>query len=112
MAAQGGDHVVDAPLIELLAPLPGPAIADLTADPVDGLGDLEQMPLGVEDVDDLDRVGEVLVGEVPDPRCAIAEDNPAPGRVEAAAFGLAQDAPGEGRGLMSVSRVAMVSSAL
>ena len=99
MAAQGGDHFVDAPPIELLASLPGPLMADPAADAVDGLGDLEQMPFGVEDVDDLDRVGEVLVGEVPDPRRAIAEDDPAPGRVEAAAFGLAHDAPGEGRGL-------------
>ena len=75
-AAQGGDHVVDAALIEFLAPLPGPAIADRTADPVNHLGDLEQMPLGVEDVD-RDGIGEVLVGEVPDPRRAIAENDPA-----------------------------------
>ena len=62
MAAQGGDHFVDAALIELLATPSGPVIADLTADPVNRLGDLEQMPLGVEDIDDLDRVGEALVG--------------------------------------------------
>ena len=47
MAPQGGDHFVDAALVEFLAPLPGPVIADLAPDPIDGLGDLEQMALGV-----------------------------------------------------------------
>ena len=99
MAPQGGDHFVDAALVEFLAPLPGPSFADLAPAPVDGLGNLEQMALGVEDVDDLDGIGEVLVGEVPDPRRAVAQHDPALGVVEAAAFGLADDAPGEGRGL-------------
>ena len=73
-AAQGGDHLVDAALVELLAPLPGPAIADLAADPVDRPGCVEQVALGVQDVDGLEGVGEVLVDEVPDPRRAVAED--------------------------------------
>ena len=99
MAAQGGDHFIDAALVEFLAPLPGPSFADLAAVCVDGLGDLEQMALGVENVDDLGGVGEVLVGEVPDPWRTVAEDDPARCGVEAAPFGLADDAPGEGRGL-------------
>ena len=99
VAAQGGDHVVYAALVKLLAPLPGPLLADLAAVSVDGPGDLEQMALGMEDVDDLDGIGKVFVGEVPDPRRTVAEDDPALRGVEAAAFGLAQDAPGEGRGL-------------
>ena len=99
MATQGGDHLVDAALVELLAPHPGPLFADLARAPVDGLGDFEQMALGVEDVDDLDSVGEVFVGEVPDPRRAVAEDDLARRVVEAAALGLAQDALCEGRGL-------------
>ena len=99
MAAQGGDDFIDAALVEFLAPLPGPSFADLTRASVDGLGDLEQMALGVEDVDDLDGVGEVLVGEVPDPWRAVAEHDLARRVVEAAALGLAQDAPCEGRGL-------------
>ena len=43
--------------------------------------------------------GKVLVGEVPDPGRAVAEDDPVLGGVEAAAFGLAQDAFGERCGL-------------
>ena len=99
MAAQGGDHFIDAALVEFLAPLPGPSFADLARAAVDGLGDLEQMALGVEDVDDLGGVGEVLVGKVPDPRRTVAEDDPARRLVEAAPLGLAQDAPCEGRRL-------------
>ena len=57
------------------------------------------MALGLEAVDDPGGVGEVLVGEVPDPRRAVAEDDPARRGVEAAPLGLAQDAPCEERGL-------------
>ncbi len=48
MAPQGGDHFADAALVEFLAPLPGPSFTDLACASVDGLGDLEQMALGVE----------------------------------------------------------------
>ena len=38
MASQGGDHFIDAALVELLAPIPGPPLTDLAAVCVDGLG--------------------------------------------------------------------------
>ena len=58
---------------------------------------LEHMALGVENIDDLDGVGEVLVGEVPDPRRAVAEDGMARCGGEAASPGLADDASGKRR---------------
>ncbi len=48
----------------------------------------------------------MFVGKVPDPRHAVAKYDLMPCLVEAAAFRLAQDA-----GSVSVSRVAMVSTA-
>ena len=50
------------------------------------------------DVDDLDRIGETLVGEGSDPGRAVAEDDPAVGIGETAAFGFAAHALGEGGG--------------
>ncbi len=50
----------------------------------------------MEDVDDLDRIGETLVGEGPDPGRAVADDDPAVGIGETAAFGFAAHALGEG----------------
>ena len=44
----------------------------------DGLGDVEEMLFGMEHVDNLDHVREVLVGDVPDPRRPVSEDGPAP----------------------------------
>ena len=51
----------------------------------------------MEQVDDPDGAGEQLVGDVPDPRRAVAEHHAAGGTVEAAPAGLAFDAPGERR---------------
>ena len=99
MAAQGGEHVVDAPFVELLAPFPGPLFADFAAVSPDGFGDLEEMALGVEDVDDPDGVGDVLVGEVPDPWRAVAEHDATLRLVETTSLGLAQGTLGEGCGL-------------
>ena len=64
--------------------------------PVDGLGHVAQMLLGVVDVDDLDGVGKLLVGQVPDPGGAVAEDDLSGGGGEAAPLRLAMGALGEG----------------
>ncbi|MCY4341996.1 MAG: hypothetical protein OXE83_00260 [Gammaproteobacteria bacterium] len=55
----------------------------------------------MEEVDDLDGAGEVLVGEVPDPGGAVAERDAALGLLEAAALDFAQRALGE-RGRVGV----------
>ena len=94
--AKGGEQVVEAALVEFVAALFAPLGGEVGGGAVDGPGDLEQVLLGVEDVDDLDGAGEVLVGEVPDPGGAVAEHDAPPGPVEAAA---------------SVSRTAAVSMA-
>ena len=73
MVAQGGEDVVDATAVEFLAALFAPLVGEVGAGTEDGLGGLEQMLLGVPDVDDLDGAGEVLFGEVPDPGGAVAE---------------------------------------
>ena len=46
----------------------------------------------MEAVDDLNRIGKVLVGEVPDPRGPIAEHGLARCAIEAAPRGLTHDA--------------------
>ena len=48
MAPEGGDHLADAALVKFLTPLPGPLCADLAAGSVHGLGDLEEVALGME----------------------------------------------------------------
>ena len=92
MGAQGGEDVVEAALVEFVAACLPPPVGEIGACPVDGFGDLGQMLLGVEDVDDLDGAGGVLVGPVPDPRGAVAEDDAARRRGEASASGLARGA--------------------
>ena len=109
MAAEDGEDVVDAALIEFVAALSSPLVGEIGSRSIDGLGDVEQMPLGVEDVDDLDGAGGVLVRPVPYPERAVAEDRATRGLVEASSFGFAQSAAGEGSGL--VSRLAMVAMA-
>ena len=50
----------------------------------------------MKDVDDLDRVRDMLVGEVPDPCSAVPEDDPAPGAEEPAPLHPTRDPSGEG----------------
>ena len=84
------------PGIEFVTSLFCPLRGEVGPGCVDGLGDVPEVAFGVEDVDDLDRIGETLVGEGPDPGCAVAEDDPAVGIGETAAFGFAAHALGEG----------------
>ena len=53
MFAPGGEEDVDAALIEFVAALFPPPVGEIGSRSVDGFGDVEQMPLGVEDVHDL-----------------------------------------------------------
>ena len=63
---------------------------------VDGLGDIEDVLLGVKDVDDLDRVGQILVGEVSDPGRAVTEHDAALGAIDASALKLTPHPLGKG----------------
>ena len=49
-----------------------PLLRQVGARTIDGLGDVREVLLGVEAVNDLNSVGKVLVGEVPDPPGSIA----------------------------------------
>ena len=69
-----------------------PLLCEVTARGIDGLGHVREVLLGVEAVDDLNRIGKVLVGEVPDPRGPIAEHGLARCAIEAAPRGLTHDA--------------------
>ena len=69
-----------------------PLLCEFTARAVDGLGHVREVLLDVETVNDLNRVGKVLVGEVPDPLGPIAEHGLARRVVEAAPGGLTIDA--------------------
>ncbi len=84
MVVEGGEEEVEAALVEFVAALFSPGVGEVGCGAVDGLGNVEQLLLGVEDIDDLDGVGEMLVGPVPDPRGVVAEDDLVRGLVEAA----------------------------
>ena len=111
MGPQGGEDVVEAALVEFVAALPAPPVREVGAGAVDGLGGLEQVLPGVPYVDDLDGAGGVLVGPVPGPRGAVAEDDAAGAswKPRRAASRRARRANGAGSG--SVSRLAIVSMA-
>ena len=98
VVGESGDDGADAAGIEFVTSLFCPLRGEVGPGCVDGLGDVPEVAFGVEDVDDLDRIGETLVGEGPDPGCAVAEDDPAVGIGETAAFGFAAHALGEGGG--------------
>ena len=63
---EGGDDGADAAGIEFITSLFRPLRGEVGPGCVDGLGDVPEVAFGVEDVDDLDRIGETLVGEGPD----------------------------------------------
>ena len=111
MLLEGGEEVVETALIEIVAALLSPGDGEIGSGAVDGLGGLEEVLLGVEDVDDLGGAGKVFFGEVPDPGGAVAEDDLLRGVEEASALDLAEDALGEGGSSVSVSRMATVSMA-
>ncbi len=62
-------------------------------------------------VDDLDDVGEMDVGELPDPVGAVAEEDASLGVIESAATGFSKDSLGEGGVLGLASGEAAVSIA-
>ena len=69
-----------------------PLLCEVSAGAIDGLGHVREVLFGVEAVDDLNRIGKVLVGEVPDPDGPIAEHGLARRALEAAPRGLTLDA--------------------
>ena len=95
---EGGEELVEAALVEFVAAPLAPLLGEVGSGSEEGLGGLEEVSLGVEDVHDLEGVGEVFVGEVPDPGGAVTEDDPARGVEGASAFEFAEHAFGEGRG--------------
>ncbi len=62
--AQGIAQGVELPVIQLVVPLPGPLPAQVVGRSVDGLRDIAEMLLGVEQVHDPDGPGELLPGQV------------------------------------------------
>ena len=61
---QDGSGIAD---VQFVVALVRPLLAQVAARPVNGLGHVREVLLGVEAIDDLDGVGEVLAGDVPDP---------------------------------------------
>ena len=96
VGVQGRDQVSEASGVQLGLPVLCPLLGERRPGPVDGFGHVTQMLLGVVDVDDLDGVGKLLVGQVPDPGGAVAEDDLSGGGDEAAPLRLAMGALGEG----------------
>ena len=93
------DDEVATPLVQMVAPDLCPLCRKIAPGPVKGIGDVEDVLPGMEDVDDLDRVRDMLVGEVPDPGRPVPEDGPALDAEEPASPGLAQHPPDEGNRL-------------
>ncbi len=75
VGVQRRDQVSEASGVQLGLPVLCPLLGERRPGPVDGLGHVAQMLLGVVDVDDLDGVGKLLVGQIPDPGGAVAEDD-------------------------------------
>jgi len=97
--AQGAEQPLEVSLVQFVAALLRPGCGEVGTGSVDGLGNVVQVFVGVEDIDDLGGVGEVFFGEVPDPRCAVAEDDLSLGPIEAAPACLAHGAAGHRGGL-------------
>jgi hypothetical protein len=74
----------------------GPGDGEVRGGTVDGFGDVREALFGVEEVDDLGGLGEVDLGEPPDPEGAVAEEDASLGLVESSAMSLAEDSLGEG----------------
>ena len=73
--SQCSDQLLDLALIELALEFAGPASAlSLVASKQFG-AQLPHMLAGVIEVDDLNRVGEILLGEIPDPSRSVANND-------------------------------------
>ena len=75
----------DVALIKLLAAASGPIVGLGGGLAVHALGQFGQMLAGMVEVDNLDGIVEVFIGNVLDPRCSIANDNDPPAALQAAA---------------------------
>jgi hypothetical protein len=70
----------------------GPGLGLGCAGAVEDLGEFAEVFASVVEIDDLDGAREVLVGEIPDPQGAVAEDDGLLGAPAAATDGLGEDA--------------------
>jgi len=93
------EQVVEVSLVQLVVAILGPGTGFGALGPEDFLGRLAQMLLGMEEVNDLDGIGEVFRREVPDPEGSVSDDHATFSFHEPASLGLPIDPPGEvGRG--------------
>ena len=111
MLPQSGDDGIGAALVEFVAPRLAPLRGEVAAGAVDGLGDVEDVLLGVKDVHDLDGVGQVLVGEVPDPGAPSPSTTRRATRSTHRRSSSRSTRLAKSDGARSVSRVAMLSMA-
>ena len=91
------DHGVDLAGLKFIAPGFCPDLADVADWTMDRLRRLRDTSLGVIEIDDLDRVGEVGAGEVPYPFRAITYDSGSGSLSETPSQSLALDTQGEFR---------------
>ena len=98
MDVELGEYAVELTLVEFVTALFGPLGGEVGMGAIDGMGDLEEVLFGVVDVDDLDGVGGILAGPVPDPGGAVTEDDALGDLIEAAASGFTEHAAGKGGG--------------
>ncbi|PJB46578.1 MAG: hypothetical protein CO108_05560 [Deltaproteobacteria bacterium CG_4_9_14_3_um_filter_63_12] len=107
MDGECGQHVVDLPGLEFRAALVRPLLVQNAVAAIDRLGAVGEVLVDVEAVEDLNGVRELLGGEVPDPRGAVAEDDAARGLLEASRTTRRANSEGS----LSASRVAALSIA-
>src|SRR5437870_2302056 len=79
---ESGQYGFDVSLIELFDTASGP-IFRLGTSPINDLSEFGQMLAGMVEIDDLNGAGKVFIGNVPDPRRAISQDNDALGPLQA-----------------------------
>ena len=94
---QDAQKVIQTSLGQGLATRFGPRLNTGRVSRMERLGGVPDLLLGVIEIDDLNRLGELFAGQVPDPGGSVAQHDPTPGPSKAPALGLAAHPPGKRR---------------
>ena len=97
LAPDGLEQSLEFSRVEFFLPAIRPLESSWCRETVQSLSEFAQVLFGMKAVDDLHGLRKLILGDVPDPRSAIAEHDLMERLLEAATQGLASDALGERR---------------